>query len=54
MGEDQSGGSDPATEPSGDGYGLVTISPTGWVILAGTLGDGTKISQSVPVSTNGF
>ena len=48
------GGSNPAAEPSGDGYGIVTITPAGWVILAGTLADGTKISQSVPVSTNGF
>lgn len=33
------------TKPKGTGYGTVKIKPTGSVKLAGTLADGTKISQ---------
>lgn len=39
--------------PAGDGYGLVTVSTKGLVTLAGSLADGTKITQKVPLSKNG-
>lgn len=39
--------------PAGDGYGLVTVSPLGGVSLAGSLADGTKVSQKVPLSKDG-
>jgi hypothetical protein len=39
--------------PSGDGYGTVTVTTAGRVNLAGALADGTKITQSSSLSTNG-
>jgi hypothetical protein len=48
------GGSDPTNVPSGDGYGLVTVSAAGTISLSGALADGTSISQSVRVSKDGF
>ena len=36
--------------PAGSGFGTVSIGPTGKLKLAGTLADGTKISQSAMVS----
>jgi len=40
--------------PAADGYGTLTVSTAGRVSLAGTLADGTKISQSTSLSTNGL
>jgi uncharacterized repeat protein (TIGR02543 family) len=34
-----------ATQPGGNGFGTVTVTPAGKVTFAGTLGDGTKVSQ---------
>ena len=42
-----------AVAPGGDGYGLVAVDTNGVVKLAGALGDGTRISQKVPLSKNG-
>src|SRR5205823_2550827 len=39
--------------PAGDGYGTVTVTKAGRVNLAGTLADGTKISQSAGLSKDG-
>jgi hypothetical protein len=39
--------------PSADGYGTVTVSTAGRISLAGSLADGTKITQSTSLSTNG-
>lgn len=39
--------------PAGDSFGTISIDRKGVATLAGTLAEGTKISQSVPVSTNG-
>jgi hypothetical protein len=39
--------------PAGDGYGTVTVSTMGKIKLTGALADGTKLSQSTAVSTNG-
>lgn len=39
--------------PAGDGYGTVVVSPKGIATLVGSLADGTKISQKVPLSKNG-
>jgi hypothetical protein len=44
---------DDPTLPMGHGYGSVRVTAAGSAILAGTLADGTKISQSVPVSEQG-
>jgi hypothetical protein len=48
------GGNAPTNVPSGNGFGLVTVSSAGSIHLSGTLADGTSISQSVPVSKDGF
>src|SRR5207249_10252033 len=42
-----------ASLPAGDGYGTVRVTPAGQVLLAGMLADGTKISQSAPLSKDG-
>jgi hypothetical protein len=39
--------------PSADGYGTVTVTTAGRISLAGALADGTKITQSTALSTNG-
>jgi hypothetical protein len=39
--------------PSADGYGTVTVTTAGRLSLAGSLADGTKIAQSISLSTNG-
>ncbi|HWD91106.1 MAG TPA: S8 family serine peptidase [Verrucomicrobiae bacterium] len=39
--------------PTGDGYGTVTVSTSGKIKLAGSLADGTKLSQSSTLSVNG-
>lgn len=39
--------------PSADGYGTVTVTTAGRLSLAGSLADGTKITQSTSLSTNG-
>src|SRR5205814_10382885 len=44
---------DDPTLPMGHGYGTVRVTASGSAIFAGTLADGTKISQSVPVSQQG-
>ena len=40
--------------PTGDGFGTVQVTPSGLVRLAGTLADGTKVSQAAPVSRQGL
>jgi hypothetical protein len=40
-------------QPGGDSFGTVTISSAGKLKLSGSLSDGTKISQSVGISTDG-
>ncbi|MCX6894860.1 MAG: leucine-rich repeat protein [Verrucomicrobia bacterium] len=47
------GSTNPAVAPGGDGYGLVTVDTNGIIKLTGALGDGTVISQKVPVGANG-
>jgi hypothetical protein len=39
--------------PWADGYGTVTVTTTGRISLVGSLADGTKITQSTSLSTNG-
>jgi cyclophilin family peptidyl-prolyl cis-trans isomerase len=39
--------------PFGDGYGKVSVSPKGILTFSGSLADGTKVSQKVPMSKNG-
>lgn len=46
------GGSNPQ-EPQGDGFGTVTISTAGQLKFQGTLADGTAVSQSAGVFTDG-
>ena len=41
------------TGPAGDGYGKVSISTRGSLTFSGSLADGTKVSQKVPISKNG-
>jgi len=41
------------THPAGDSYGTVTVTKTGKVKFAGSLADGTKVTQSASVSKNG-
>lgn len=40
--------------PGGDGFGTVTVDARGNVKLAGSLADGTKISQSTTISGEGY
>ncbi len=40
--------------PEGDGYGAVTVYPSGSVRLSGALADGTSLSQGTPVSREGL
>ena len=42
-----------ATEPGGDSFGTISVDAGGKAKLAVSLADGTKVSQSVPVSKNG-
>jgi hypothetical protein len=44
---------DDSSKPRGDGIGTVTVDGNGLAKFAGTLGDGTKVSQSVSLSKNG-
>jgi hypothetical protein len=46
------GDGDPSN-PQNDGTGTLSVSPTGQVKFKGTLGDGTKISQSATISDGG-
>lgn len=39
--------------PQGDGYGTVTLTPAGAVHFAGTLGDGTVVSQGTSLGLHG-
>ena len=39
--------------PEGDGYGTVTVTPSGGAHFAGTLGDGTPVSESTTLDANG-
>jgi uncharacterized repeat protein (TIGR03803 family) len=43
-----------ASQPGGDSYGTITLTAAGRIILAGALADGTKLTQSVPVSKDGL
>ena len=49
-GDDQ----DAANQPGGDSFGTVTVDAGGNVKFSGTLADGTKASQSAPLSKNGW
>jgi hypothetical protein len=40
--------------PTGDSYGAVRISIAGLALFSGTLGDGTKVSQTAPISKEGL
>jgi len=48
------GSNDAANSPGGDSYGTVTISKAGSLLLAGKLADNTILSQTVPVSAEGW
>jgi hypothetical protein len=48
------GGDDPAAVPSGDGFGTVSITAAGAITFAGTLADGTKVSQKSSLSKDGL
>jgi hypothetical protein len=39
--------------PTADGYGTITVTTAGRISLAGSLADGTKITQSTSLSANG-
>ncbi len=47
------GQSEDLASPGGDGFGAVTVDPSGLVRLAGTLADGTKVTQSAALSKAG-
>ena len=49
-GDDQ----DAANQPGGDSFGTVTVDAGGNVKFSGVLADGTKVSQKVPLSKNGW
>ncbi len=48
------GTTNPAIGPAGAGYGTVTVSPTGAVAFAGSLADGTPVSQFSALSGDGY
>ncbi len=45
---------DAANQPGGDSFGTVTVDAGGNVKFSGTLADGTKVSQTAPLSKNGW
>lgn len=47
------GQSGDSSKPAGYSYGTVKVATSGMTIFAGTLADGTKVSQSTAVSKNG-
>src|SRR6202012_2737377 len=47
------GTNDPAVGPFGVSYGSAKVSATGGIVLAGSLADGTALSQSSEVSKDG-
>jgi hypothetical protein len=48
------GVTNPAVGPYGMSYGTVTVSPAGAITFAGSLADGTAVSQSSAVSQEGY
>lgn len=42
-----------SAQPGGDGFGTVKVAPLSTVNFAGTLGDGTKVTQKTILTTNG-
>lgn len=48
------GTTNPAAGPFGDSYGTVKVSSSGAISLAGSLADGTALSQSSTLSQSGF
>jgi hypothetical protein len=48
-----SGGGDPAISPQGNGCGAVTVTTAGAVTFKGRLGEGTAVTQKVPLAANG-
>jgi hypothetical protein len=44
----------PVYSPGGFGFGFITNTPLGLISLIGTLGDGTPVSQAVPISQQGY
>jgi uncharacterized repeat protein (TIGR03803 family) len=47
-------GDDSLAQPGGDGFGAVTVDGSGKVKVAGTLGDGTKVTQTTVLSQQGL
>ena len=47
------GATNAASAPGGEGYGTVQVSINGMIHLAGELGDGTRLGQTVAISKNG-
>lgn len=43
----------PDTEPAGDGYATVAVSPTGAIVARGRLGDGTAFANAATLSLDG-
>ena len=47
------GGTNGQTQPYGNSFGTITVDKAGKVRFAGTLSDGTKVTQSVPLAKGG-
>jgi hypothetical protein len=47
------GSDDAATSPGGDGYGALTVSKAGRLVMSGSLADGTAVSQAILLSSDG-
>ncbi len=47
-------GDDEEEQPGGASFGIVTVSSNGAVKLSASLADGTRLSQSAPLSKNGY
>lgn len=48
-----SGSADPVPSPKGHGYGAVTVTTAGAVTFSGGLGEGTPVTQKLPLASNG-
>ena len=46
-------GTNATANPAGDGFGSATVDAGGNAKLVGVLGDGSKVTQQVPISGNG-
>jgi hypothetical protein len=48
------GADDPAASPGGDGFGAANVNARGLLSFTATMGDGSKVSQGIPLAADGL